>query len=296
MADAVPVIWINLARAERRRRRMEWALGQGGWVHERLEAVDAADRRHRFRVRADLRRRGSDLPGVRRRSEKAWWRRTSRAELACLASWQAAVARAGALMDESGVDQVLIMEDDVGASLARPDRWPVSLAAFLGHLQSLDSAAEAEASAWAAVQLAPINPRVRRELHGLWRASEGRRLWVPKSSVRSHGNGAVLLHRRAMAWLSADVEGASTAPGVHHLRHPWAIRPVADKWLYGCLPAAGVLVATPSLFCLDAADSDIHADHVARFHAESRRVTLELWAADGREDLLAAQRTWDEIR
>ncbi len=60
--------------------------------------------------------------------------------------------------------------------------------------------------------------------------------------------------------------------------------------------AAGVLVATPGLFCLDAADSDIHADHVARFHAESRRVTLELWAADGREDLLAAQRAWDEIR
>jgi hypothetical protein len=44
MSSSIPLLWINLQRAPRRRARMQWAVRQGGWQAQRLEAIDAKDR------------------------------------------------------------------------------------------------------------------------------------------------------------------------------------------------------------------------------------------------------------
>ena len=46
--DQIPVLWINLNRAHRRRTRMQWALENGGWTAYRFNAVDAEDCLHHF--------------------------------------------------------------------------------------------------------------------------------------------------------------------------------------------------------------------------------------------------------
>ncbi|MHC5113418.1 MAG: glycosyltransferase family 25 protein [Planctomycetota bacterium] len=289
---AVPLLWINLERAAHRRRRMEWALAQGGWAHERLEAVDGRNRQLRFRAVPDLAVRGAALPGVRRMNEARPWRRTTRSELACLASWQRAVARAGARMESDDVPAVLVLEDDVGACLAVPHAWPVSLADLV---DGADRRSRDDGHPWTAIQLAPINPRERKRLHAEWKASGGTQLVVPKTTVRSHGNGAVLLHRRALPHLDRHVRRLAPESTRYVLRHPWAVRPVADKWLYAMLPPSSVYVATYPLFCLDACDSELHPDHVDRYHRPSRDVTVELWEQDGLDELVLAQRSWDEL-
>ena len=68
-----------------------------------------------------------------------------------------------------------------------------------------------------------------------------------------------------------------------------------DKWLYAMLPRGSVYVSCYPLFCLDAADSDLHPDHVDRFHRASREATLSIWQSDGLHALVEAQRRWDEI-
>jgi hypothetical protein len=293
MTPTTPALWINLDRAEQRRRRMTWALEQGGWNHQRFPAIDAAEHDHRFRTRPVLGRGGSRFPGVRRFDEDRPFRRTTRPELACLASWQAAIVRARSLMDESGTDHVLIMEDDIGSSLSVPEAWPVSLEAIV---RDADGRAGADGSEWTAIQLAPISSRARKTLFDQWVTSERTCLTVPKTTVRSHGNGAVLLHRRALSHFeSFGLDSVGVAQGPHHLRHPWAVRPVADKWLYACLPEASVLVLSVPLFCLDATDSEVHRGHVERFHRSSREVTCALWEEAGLTGLLEALSEWDRV-
>jgi hypothetical protein len=283
----IPLLWINLERAARRRRRMDWAITTGGWSGERLAGVDACDPRQRLLPLPDPLRAGAPLPGLPRRQEPDPRRPTSRAELACLASWQRLIGRAHHRLSHSAADWILLMEDDVGASLARPEAWPHDLAALT---------ADAGPGALA-IQLAPISARVRRQLHGLWRQSGGQRLTVPKRHWRSHGNGAVLLHRRALRrlWPPPARWAAHFAPRWHPLLHPWRVRPVADKWLYACLPAEACHVATFPLFCLEAEDSALHPEHVDAFHQPSRRTTLAIWEEEGCGGLLEAQRAWEAI-
>jgi hypothetical protein len=283
--SSIPLLWINLDRASRRRRRMDWAIAAGGWQGERLAAVDARDRRQRLLPLPDPLRAGADLPGLRRWQEPDPWRRTSRAELACLASWQRLIGRARERLRRCDADWILLMEDDVGASLARPAAWPHDLAAL----------AAAAGPGVLAIQLAPISARVRVALHGIWRASGGGRLTVPKREWRSHGNGAVLLHRRALPRLETAPArwAARHAPRWHPLLHPWRVRPVADKWLYACLPADACHVATFPLFCLEAEDSALHPEHVDAFHRPSRQATLAIWEEEGCTGLLDAQRIWE---
>lgn len=280
--DSVPIVWINLDRADRRRRRMLHALAAGGWTHQRIAAIDARESGIRLRAKPDWSRRGTAFPGVRRFAEASPFRRTSRAELACLASWQRALARAADSMARLDARMVLLVEDDCGATLACPRAWPVSL----------DEIASAAGDAWTVVQLAPINPRVRRELFDRWRRDDGP--VVSKRLVRSHGNGAVLLHRRALDHLRPHLPTAPDRPP-GPLQHPWAVRPVADKWLYAMLPAETVFVAGVPFFTQDAADSDLHPDHLDRFHRGSREIVETIWGEAGWRELAAALAAWDAI-
>jgi hypothetical protein len=281
----IPLLWINLDRAAQRRRRMHWAIQQGGWQAQRLQAIDAQERRQRFWPLAHPLTPGCRLPGLWRQDEADPHRPTSRAELACLASWKRLLLLAEQTPCPMG--WILLMEDDLGASLAAPQGWRHSL---------LDLINSSPSGTWV-IQLAAINAAVRQELFATWRDSGGQRLSVAKEQIRSHGNGAVLLHQRALPRLIDGLNRltAHWAPHCHPLVHPWRIRPVADKWLYGALPPGRCRVATYPHFCLEAQDSSLHAAHVQAFHQPSRSSTLELWRLDHRTTLLQAQQRWDHI-
>ena len=285
-AQSIPLLWINLDRSPQRRARMAWAIQQGGWQAQRLAAVDGRDRRQRLLPWPNPLRAGTALPGLKRLQEPEPWRRTSRAELACLASWKRLLLRAAATPSASS--WWLLMEDDLGASLAAPAGWAHSLRELI----------ESCPPHTLAIQLAPISGSARQELHQRWLSSGGRCLAVPKEQVRSHGNGAVLLHLRAIPQLMGPLERlcAERVALWHPLSHPWQIRPVADKWLYGSLPSGSCQVATYPHFCLEAADSNLHHQHVEAYHRPSRELTLELWQREGRHMLLAAQQQWDNIQ
>ena len=282
----IPLLWINLDRAPQRRARMAWAIRQGGWQAQRLRAVDGQDPRQRLLPWPNPLLPGTTLPGLRRHQEPQPWRRTSRAELACLASWKRLLLQAAATPSPSG--WLLLMEDDLGACLAAPEGWAHSLGDLIASCPPRTLV----------IQLAPISAHVRQELHQHWLSSGGRCLCWPKNEVRSHGNGAVLLHQRAIPQLVGPLERlcARWAAQWHPLSHPWPIRPVADKWLYGALPSGSCQVATYPHFCLEATDSSLHHQHVEAYHRPSRNITLELWQRDGRQRLLATQRQWDGIK
>jgi hypothetical protein len=278
--ETVPVLWINLERGDHRRRRMLKALAAGGWTHQRIEAIDGRDPTGRLRASPDLARFGTAFPGVRRFAETSPFRRTTRSELACLASWQRALARAADSMRDLDAETILLLEDDCGATLACPQAWPVSI----------DEVAAAAGDAWTAIQMAPINPTARRRLFERWR--DDRRPVAEKRHVRSHGNGAVLIHRRAIErlrpHLPADPDAAPKS-----LRHPCLVRPVADKWLYAMLPADTVFVAAVPILTLDAADSELHPGHVDRFHRGSREMVESIWREGGWIELAEALAAWD---
>ncbi len=284
--QSIPLLWINLDRAPQRSARMAWAIRQGGWQAQRLAAVDGQDRRQQLLAWPYPLRAGTPLPGLKRLQEPQPWRRSSRTELACLASWKRLLLLAAATASPSG--WLLLMEDDLGACLAAPGGW----------VHSLTDLVESCPPATLAIQLAPISSSMRQELHHRWLSSGGRCLCWPKEEVRSHGNGAVLLHQRAIPQLVGPLERlcARRAGQWHPLSHPWQIRPVADKWLYGALPAGSCQVATYPHFCLEAADSSLHQQHVEAYHRPSREITLEIWRRGGRQDLLAAQERWDSIQ
>lgn len=264
---------------------MEWAIRQGGWQANRLKAIDAQETQHCFMALSNPLQPGTALPGLIRSEEHEPSRRTSRAELACLASWKRLVLLARRTY--TPCSWWLLMEDDLGASLAAPQAWAHSL------LDLIDSCPQQTL----AIQLAPINAKLRQHLADQWKSSKGRCLSVMKETVKGHGNGAVLLHKRALPFLIDPLLRFSQRHlhQWHPLLHPWRIRPVADKWLYGVLPPGTCRVATYPHFCLEASDSGLHQEHVAAFHQPSRETTLQIWHGDGREALVAAQHQWDNI-
>jgi len=282
--QSIPVIWINLKRAHSRRKAMEWALTKGGWNHTRVEAIDGQDKKNRFLTIPDLLTAGSQLPGVQRWEEPTPFRRTSRAELACMASWQIAFR----VCQQRSEQWFLVMEDDVGASLAIPEEWPFSLSEIIA----------ASPPDTLAIQLAPINPNVRSRLYEYWASSERQALTVRKSEIRSHGNGAVLLNHTAIKFLSKRFSQNCHSRYYHShiIYHPWSIRPVADKVLYGYLPKRCSSVLTFPLFCLDSQDSDIHSLHVSQYHTGSRENTQKLWEKEGLISFVNAQKYWDKLR
>ena len=290
---SIPIFWINLRRADRLRRCMEWSLAAGKWNHKRFEAIDAKDAKQQFIAFPSILKAASKFPGGNRYSESTPWRRTNRSELACLASWQHIIIHASEPDINSGSSYFLFMEDDVGSSLAAPDAWPVKLTDLITEANKRSEECQVP---WTLIQLAPISSKVRIELHGLWEKSEGRTLLVPKENIRSHGNGAVLLHRRAFQYLVNPYRNLMKRfHHTHILLHPWAIRPVADKWIYASVPQKSVYVVTYPLFCLEAKHSELHQDHVGSFHQLSRSVTLEIWESDRAGSLIEAYHLWEKI-
>jgi len=288
---SIPVLWINLRRCVQRRRRMEWALASGGWIHQRVEAIDARDPAFRFLAVPDPFRRGTWFPGVRRLEERHPLRRTTRSELACSASWRLALWMAADAMERHGIEQVLMLEDDAGACMAAPHTWPFVL-------DEVVAAADRESTRcgipWTLIQLAPTHAGVRRQLHQQWKTYGSSALLPHKEEIRSHGNSAVLVHRRALTHLAFS-RAPDPSARLQWLRHPWPVRPVADKWIYALMPARSVRVLAFPLFCPDASGSQLHPADVAQFHHPSRTATLDLWRNDGLDALLDAQGRWDAI-
>ena len=261
---SIAVFWINLARAGRLGRCMVNALEFGGWEHERFDAIDGQDARHSFIPVPHLFRHGSLYPGVARSGEPRPFRRTTRPELACLASWQKVIKYAGRAVQHLKGDLFLFMEDDAGSSLAVPDAWPFTLEDVA---RQADRHARKSGTPWTMVQLAPINARS----YGLGCLKNGRKaggetVWFPRPSVRSHGNAGILLHRRAFrapfTRATFHMDHWQQEADLHVLAHPWAVRPVADKWIYSIVPRKSVYVLTYPLFCLEAKDSELHRSHV----------------------------------
>lgn len=264
---------------------MEWALSKGRWSNYRFPAIDSRDPANLFIPVPNLLRTGIPLPGLFRCEENDPCRATTRAELACFASWKRILLTVSRINSSSG--WVLLMEDDLGASLSVPYAWMHSLYDLINFCPRNTLA----------IQLSPISFHVREQLVSIWRQSYGQCLSVPKESVRSHGNGAVLLHKRALSYLIDPFLRFSDflSSHLHLLLHPYRIRPVADKWIYGSLPPGSCQVATYPHFCLDAVDSNLHLDHVGSFHKPSRDTTINIWARDQRYPLIEAQQFWDNI-
>ena len=294
MGRAIPLLWINLHRHDRRRRRMAWALREGAWWHERIEAVDALDPQQCLVSLSNPFAPGNDLPGIQRASELDPSRRVLRGELACMASWLRALCRGEQLLRQEDLNHLLILEDDSGASLSCPDLWPFSLSQLI---QNLDSRSDALGVPWSVVQLLATSQKAQRFLLDRWNSSGGNELICQRRLVRSGGTGAVLLHRRAFPWLLNTLHRFLWYLDwpLHLLVHPYGVRPVSDKWLYGSLPSASVWVTTYPLFCLDASDSAIHPEHVDLYQVPSRGFTLKIWFEDNHNALLAAQAYWDGI-
>ena len=262
---------------------MLWAIERGGWNSHRLNAIDCNNKeQHLFSV-PNLLKRGTRLPGIYRTDEVNPKRVTSRAELACLASWKQSLIQIREIRSPSGWH--LLMEDDVGASLAAPEDWAHSLLELIDFCPNRTLA----------IQLAPISAFA----DSLQRSgiSNGRYLAVAKEKIRSHGNGAVLLNQWALKLLIDPFLRLSStyASHWHPLVHPWCIRPVADKWIYGSLPPGTCQVATYPHFCLEASSSTLHEDHINEFHKPSREITIEIWKEDQRNKLIQAQQTWENF-
>ena len=284
-SEEIPLMWINLNRAKKRRTRMEWALQKGKWTSHRFNAIDSEDINQHFLPIPNPFIAGTQQLSLYRSDEADPMRVTSRAELACLASWKQLILSAAQVKSQSG--WVLLMEDDLGASLAAPQAWAHSLLELIEFCPSKTLA----------IQLAPISAALRKQLAEKWRQSQGKCLAVRKEGTRSHGNGAILLNKRGLDYLIDPLARLSNRyiKNWHPLLHPWKIRPVADKWIYGALPPGSCQVATYPHFCLDAEDSALHFEHVEAFHRPSRTITLSIWRKDQRQDLIKAQRDWDLI-
>ncbi len=262
---------------------MEWALESGQWEQKRFEAIDADNHNQLFLSIPIPWQSGSTLPGLRRAEEPNPWRITTRKELACLASWQRILIKA----EQLNKSWVLLIEDDIGSSLAVPASWPISL----------DELIDRTPQNALAIQMAPISSSARVELYKMW-INSGHREWlVPKKLIRSNGNGAILLKDAAYKRLISSISriAEKLASNFHPIAHPWAIRPVADKWLFGLLPKDSCYVSSYPLFCLDAKDSSLHPEHVNSFHLPSKEITLKIWEEDARKELIDAQNYWDRL-
>ncbi|MCB4378642.1 glycosyltransferase family 25 protein [Synechococcus sp. MU1650] len=280
-----PVFYINLDKDVRRKKRMEFALKFGGWQFTRWRATDAGDSHEKLFSFERFWQKPSEFPGSFKYNEADPIRKTTKSELGCLCSWQRLIEHLQ--YTKLSHDWFLLMEDDVGSSLAVPDHWPFNLNDLIDQAGK-DSLA---------IQMAPINGKIRRELYQLWLNSKKHKLLMPKSQVRSHGNGAILINRNALPLLSRRMGRwiESYLPNIHVLGHPRKVRPVADKWLYASLPIDKCWVTTFPLFVLEAETSSLHHDHVNSFHRASRQATLEIWKSNGYSQLLQADAQWRNI-
>ena len=277
------LFWINLERDKIRRKRMYWSLRQGGWENQRFIGIDVSNKRNYFFSIINPLVTASNYPGVRRMHENKPFRLTKKSELACLASWKKLISMISNYPDE----WFLIMEDDLGSSLACVHDWPISLN---------DIVKNAPANTLL-IQLAPISASVRKQLYTFWSKSDPKTWLVSKKYVKSHGNGAILLNKRALEYylprtfINIKIFGFN----FYFLFHPWNCRPVADKWIYAALPDDSCQVLTFPLFCLEASNSNLHEDHVKKFHQPSKDQTIKIWEEENQVELIKSQQSWDGI-
>lgn len=276
----IPIYWINLKRDVVRRKRMEYSLSNGGWINKRWDATDAENKSQIFLPLIKFWQKGSVYPGILRSHEKDSQRITTRSELACLSSWKRLL---NYLNNQKELPEwLLLMEDDVGSSLLTPKSWPFSLEQLIN---------EAEKDALL-IQMAPINGNAKIQLFNFWQNSGGKILLIPKTEVRSHGNGALLVHKNAIRLLYSRINNIFSGifKNIHLLSHPRNVRPVADKWIYSALPRGSCYVATFPIFCLESETSSINQAHINTYHRASRKVTLDLWQQAKSDDLIIAHK------
>lgn len=264
---------------------MAKVLENGFWTSERWEATDAKDFRNKFLALTKFWYRGSYMPGLHIREEENPHRLTTRSELACLCSWQLLVEKLKNIETKSG--WFLLMEDDLGSSLASPHMWPFDFD------QLIDQAGTDSLI----IQLAPINGRVRNELFNKWLSSGKINLVSNKLLVKTHGNGAILLNKKAVPHLSRCIGGflQKIFNNIHILEIPRSIRPVADKWIYASLPAESCFVLNFPIFCLDAETSSLHNSHVKSFHNASKQATLKIWNQNSYDYLVKNYNDYREV-
>jgi len=281
----ISVHWINLDRDIKRRKRMLSALDAGGWHSKRWRATDGSDHSQKFISFERFWQKPSQFPGSFRHKEADPRRHTTRSELACLCSWQKLIE--SLQHKDSSNDWFLLMEDDVGSSLAVAPYWPFSLGDLINQAGENGLA----------IQMAPINGKTRLDLFQEWLISGKQKLLMPKSQVRSHGNGAILLNKKAIPLLRRRIGRwiETFLPSTHLLGHPRQVRPVADKWLYASLPVEKCWVLTFPLFILEAETSSLHQSHVSSFHNASRKITQVIWHAYKYKELIQADKKWKSI-
>ena len=73
---------------------MDWAINEGGWNAQRFNAIDANEKNQLLLPIPNLLKTGTPLPGLYRKEEANSNRASSRAELACLASWKRLILNA----------------------------------------------------------------------------------------------------------------------------------------------------------------------------------------------------------
>ena len=155
--EQIPLLWINLSRAVRRRARMEWAIHEGGRDAHRIEAVDGTDQTQRLVTIPNILKKGTNYPGLHRANEVTPNRKTSRGELACLASWKRMIIQAEKVKTSGWI---LMMEDDVGATSGSRG-WAHTLTEVINYCPEETMA----------IQLSPISSNIRKQLAKKWKDS-----------------------------------------------------------------------------------------------------------------------------
>ena len=63
-AEQIPLLWINLNRASKRRDCMNWALNKGGWVARRFSAIDGEQSKEFFFTNSQFPQKWNTPPRV----------------------------------------------------------------------------------------------------------------------------------------------------------------------------------------------------------------------------------------
>lgn len=280
------IVWINLERAIERRRKTLHCIKKGGWTNSyRISATDGSSKKNKVVGIPAIYSHVADHLGLTRWDERQVFRRTNKNELACTISWMRAVRFISKLNDFNENQWYLIIEDDIGSSLSCPEEWPFDM---------FDIIYEAEKKKAQIVQLCPINGRTRQNLYKIWLSSK--QLLTPKTFVKSHGNGAVLVRGSFAKKLSKFYLGEFRLfKELHIFISHINVRPVADKFIYSCANRDGVYVLNYPLFCLQTSESYIHSDHLNKYHARSRDTTLEIWTGENKLNLIKEYKNWCNI-
>ena len=260
---------------------MEYSLENGQWENSyRFNAIDKNDSNNKFcPIVYGVSSQAKYLPGVSRFDERTPFRVSTRSELACHTSWMTVINRIFFDPSFHHENWYLICEDDVSSSFLVPNSWPFKF---------IDIIKEAESCGSEIIQMCPINGKTRQFLFSNYYSKNV--LLAPKSKIRSHGNGVMLIRGSGIARISiySPYKVKFLTNKFYFLKHPFNVRPVADKAIYANIPIHRIHVLTFPLFCLESIDSTVHQEHTSLFHASSANKTIDIWKKYGFNDLVEA--------